>query len=204
MTVATAHANQRTLTPPAAASHVRPDATARSPRAARRRWLLPALSVLVVISVTLFAVSLFAPQVVDKVVGNAQVAIEKQVHQILSPGDLPELRIGAEGGTAELDLCDGTFTEMVGYRADDVLPLYAAHNICGGGIILGWPLGQHVRVSGSDAIYEVVEERYTPKGSPADVLAGMAGELMVQTCVFGENRMRIISLAVVGDGEERS
>lgn len=174
------------------------------PRPSRGRRFLLVLSVLTLAGgITLFGASVFAPQVVDRVVGNTGVAIQKQVREIVAPGVLPELRLGIEGGMPELDLCDGTFTEMVGYRSDDVLPLYAAHNNCGGGIILGWPLGQHVRIAGAEAVYEVVEERYTPKWSSVDVLEGMTGEFMVQTCVFGENRMRIISLAPVDEPQER-
>jgi hypothetical protein len=175
----------------------------RPPRRAGRvrRTLLVLAVMFVVTGLTLFGGTVLAPQFVDKVTGDAGVAIDKAIHGIVAPGALPEIRLGVEGGMSELDRCDGTFTEMVSYRVDDVLPLYAAHNICGGGIILGWPIGQHIRVAGSDVVYEVVEERFTPKWSHVDVLKGMSGEFMLQTCVFGENRMRILGLAPVGGAE---
>ena len=65
-------------------------------------------------------------------------------------------------------------------------------------MILGWDLGQRVMVEGSDVVYEVVEERHTPKWSNVEALVGMTGEFMVQTCFYGENRMRFLSLAPVG------
>ena len=107
--------------------------------------------------------SVFAPDLVDKVTGDVKVSVLKQFHQIFAPDELPTIRLGGEGGMVELDHCDGTFTEMVSYRIDDVLPLFAAHNNCGGDVILGWDLGQRVMVEGSDVVYEVVEERHTPK-----------------------------------------
>lgn len=167
-------------------------------RRVRALGLILALSIMLSgLGIGLLAASLLAPQVVDKVTGELKVAVEKQVRAVLSPEQLPEIRLGGEGGMRELDLCDGAFTEMTGYRSDDVPPLYAAHNYCGGDIILGWDLGQRVRVSGSDVVYEVVEERHTPKWSQLDALRGMSGELMVQTCYYGENRMRFLALAAV-------
>lgn len=142
--------------------------------------------------------SVFAPDLVDKVTGDVKVSVLKQFHQIFAPDELPTIRLGGEGGMVELDHCDGTFTEMVSYRIDDVLPLFAAHNNCGGDVILGWDLGQRVMVEGSDVVYEVVEERHTPKWSNVEALVGMTGEFMVQTCFYGENRMRFLSLAPVG------
>lgn len=142
--------------------------------------------------------SVFAPDLVDKVTGDVKVSVLKQFHQVFAPDELPTIRLGAEGGMVELDHCDGTFTEMVSYRIDDVLPLFAAHNNCGGDVILGWDIGQRVMVEGSDVVYEVVEERHTPKWSNVEALAGMSGEFMVQTCFYGENRMRFLSLAPVG------
>ncbi|MEV7610034.1 hypothetical protein AB0N61_11170 [Microbacterium sp. NPDC089320] len=167
----------------------------RRPR--RRVGLLFASILLVGCGVAFLAASILAPDAVDKVTGDAKVSVLKSFHQIFSPDELPVIRLGVEGSMVELDRCDGTFTEMVSYRIDDVLPLYAAHNNCGGDVILGWDLGQRVTVEGSDIVYEVVEERHTPKWSNVEELAGMTGEFMVQTCFYGENRMRFLSLAPV-------
>ncbi|MFJ2542872.1 hypothetical protein [Microbacterium sp. NPDC087589] len=168
----------------------------RRPR--RRGGLLFASIVLVGLGASFLSASVLAPDFVDKVTGDAKVSVLKQFHQIFAPDELPTIRLGAEGGMVELDHCDGAFTEMVSYRIDDVLPLFAAHNNCGGDVILGWELGQRIMVEGSDVVYEVIEERHTPKWSNVEALAGMTGEFMVQTCFYGENKMRFLSLAPVG------
>ena len=172
--------------------------TVPSRRPRRRFGLLFASVVLVGLGMSFLSASVFAPDLVDKVTGDVKVSVLKQFHQMFAPDELPTIRLGGEGGMVELDHCDGTFTEMVSYRIDDVLPLFAAHNNCGGDVILGWDLGQRVMVEGSDVVYEVVEERHTPKWSNVEALVGMTGEFMVQTCFYGENRMRFLSLAPVG------
>ncbi|WP_194762780.1 hypothetical protein [Microbacterium sp. UFMG61] len=162
-----------------------------------RFGLLVASIALVGLGASFLVVSTVAPDAVDRVTGDIKVTVQKQFQQIFAPDALPILRLGGEGGLAQLDECDGTFTEMISYRVDGVPPLFAAHNNCGGDIILGWDLGQRVRVEGSDIVYEVVEERHTPKWSDVEALVGMSGEFMVQTCFYGENRMRFLALAQV-------
>lgn len=162
-----------------------------------RVGLLVASIALVGLGASFLVVSTVAPDTVDRVTGDIKVTVQKQFQQIVAPDALPVLRLGEEGGLAQLDECDGTFTEMISYRVDGVPPLFAAHNNCGGDIILGWELGQRVRVEGSDIVYEVVEERHTPKWSDVEALVGMSGEFMVQTCFYGENRMRFLALAPV-------
>ena len=178
-----------------------------SPRAARRvrrrlTPLLPTSIALVTLGAVFLGASVFAPDLVDRTTGDIKVAVQKQLHQLLAPDELPEIRLGGEGGMVELDHCDGTFTEMITYRIEGVPPLFAAHNNCGGDVILGWELGQRVRVAGSDTVYEVVEERHTPKWSNIDALVGMSGEFMVQTCFYGENRMRFLALAPAESSSE--
>lgn len=162
-----------------------------------RSGLLVASIVLVTLGMGSLVASTVAPDAVDSITGNVKVAVQKQLQQVFAPDALPQLTLGDEGGLAQLDECDGTFTEMISYRIDGVPPLFAAHNNCGGDIILGWEIGQRVAVEGSDIVYEVVEERHTPKWSNVEVLVGMSGEFMVQTCVYGENRMRFLALSQV-------
>lgn len=169
--------------------------TRRRPR--RRIGLLSTSILLVGLGASFLSASVLAPDAVDKVTGDVKVSVLKTFHEVFAPDELPVIRLGVEGGMVELDRCDGTFTEMISYRIDDVLPLFAAHNNCGGDVILGWELGQRVTVEGSDVIYEVVEERHTPKWSNVEELTGMTGEFMVQTCFYGENKMRFLSLAPV-------
>lgn len=175
------------------------DAVAAAPVRRRRggRVLLLVSVVLVVLGLVLSLASAFAPEAVDRVTGEAKVAIATQLRTLFAPDDLPVVRLGDEGQIRDLDDCDGTFTEMVSYRLDGVPPLYAAHNYCGGDAILGWDIGQHVRVAGSDTVYEVVEERRTVKWADAHLLQGMRGEFLLQTCFHGQNLMRFVGLEPV-------
>lgn len=140
--------------------------------------------------------SLAAPELTERIVGNAKVGAESVISHVI--GTTPTITLGGEGGEAELDHCTGEFIELVSYRIDGVLPVYAAHNNCGGDIILAWPMGQVVRVEGSDVLYEVVDERHTRRDASVSDLIGMRGEFVVQTCYYGENRMRFLGLAPVG------
>lgn len=160
-----------------------------------QRALLVVSICLVAVGAALLAGSVFAPDLVSRAAGAVKVEVERQLQRILTPDELPVIRLGPEGGLIELDLCDGTFTEMVSYRMDGVPPLYAAHNNCGGDILLGWEIGDRVRIEGSDTVYTVVEERHTPKWSHIEKLVGMSGEIVLQTCYYGENRMRFLALA---------
>lgn len=168
------------------------------PRRRRRGRVLLALALLLVAGgIALALASALAPEAVDRVTGEAKVAVDTQVRRILTPDALPVIRLGSEGGIRDLDHCDGTFTEMVSYRLEDVPPLYAAHNFCGGDAILGWDIGQRVRVAGSDTVYEMVGERRTVKWADARLLQGMPGEFLLQTCFYGQNLMRFVALAPV-------
>jgi hypothetical protein len=156
--------------------------------------------VMLVAGSALIAGVVFAPTALEKFLGEAQLEIRTTIHGWVSPDALPEITLGVEGGMRELDWCNGQFIEMVSYRTEDVLPLYAAHNNCGGDVILALDVGDRIAVTGSDAIYEVVEERHTPKWSNVRLLEGMTGEFMVQTCYYGVNRMRFLALQPVAAG----
>lgn len=177
-----------------------PDTQEGDPEAGHRRsrsLLFGTAVAATMVGLFLTGATVLAPDAVDKATGNLKVLVDKQVASWVAPGELPMITLGGEGDMRDLDRCGGEFTEMVSYRADGVLPLYSAHNYCGGDIILTWDIGQRVRIAGSAIVYEVVEERHTPKSSNADSLVGMAGEFMLQTCYYGEDRMRFLSLAPV-------
>lgn len=143
---------------------------------------------------------LIAPDSLERAVGEVKVAVQEVAQEVASGAGGPQhpvIRLGGEGDRRALDRCDGTFIEMVSYRMTDVPPVYAAHNNCGGDVILSWQLGDTVRIDGRDALYTVVEERHTPKWSMVTKLRGMAGELVVQTCYYGQDRMRFLALAPV-------
>lgn len=171
----------------------------RNVRHPAKRSLLLVSVLLTILGMAVFAAIALVPDTVQRISGSVKVSATKWAWDLFQPDTLPEVVLGSEGGTRELNRCTGEFIEMVSYRQEGVLPLYAAHNVCGGDIILGWELGQRVRVEGSDTIYRVVEERHTPKGTGGDLLRGMAGEFMLQTCYYGENRMRFLALAPLHD-----
>ena len=160
-----------------------------------KRSLLIAGVLFLALGLSVFGAIAFIPDSVQRITGNLKVSVERWTWDTLRPGSLPEIVLGPEGAKRELDRCSGEFVEMVSYRQQGVLPLFAAHNVCGGDVILGWDVGQLVTVKGSDVVYEVVEERHTPKGTGGELLRDMPGEFMLQTCYYGENRMRFLALA---------
>jgi hypothetical protein len=171
-------------------------------RRTRRRLLLTASIGVFAAGAALLAANLLAPTEVERVVGEAKVKVAEAVEDTVSevtgnPAPLPSVRLGEEGGKRELDRCDGTFTELTSYRIGEVLPVYAAHNNCGGDIILSWNVGDRVSVEGSGVTYEVVEERHTRKWAQVSSLRGMTGELLLQTCYYGQDKMRFLALEPV-------
>ena len=144
--------------------------------------------------------SLGAPQAVERAYGAIRTPITGTVavmrEEVL--GELPAVGLGVTGGVVELDACDGTFTEMDSYERDGVPPVWAAHNHCRGDVLLPWETGQRVQVTGSDQVYEVVDIRFTPKTwATTDDLVGLGGSLALQTCLYGEDRMKFVGLEPV-------
>ena len=137
---------------------------------------------------------LVSPASLERAVGETKVAVEQVVEDTVAPAEYPTIRLGGVGGRKALDRCNGKFIEMRSYRMRDVPPVYAAHNVCGGDVILRWKVGDTVRIDGRDTLYRVVEKRHTPKWSLVTKLRGMKGELVVQTCYYGQNKMRFLGL----------
>ncbi|MGW9113127.1 hypothetical protein [Microbacterium sp. NPDC055683] len=152
--------------------------------------------------VALGAGTLFAPQAVEQAYGTIKVGFAEKVQQVQEQvfEELPTVKLGVSGGQTELDYCDGTFTEMLSYEREGVPPVWAAHNNCGGDVILPWEVGQRIQVEGDDTVYEIVDIRYTSKiwSSTAD-LVGLGGDLALQSCFYGEDRMKFIGLKAVDD-----
>ena len=142
------------------------------------------------------------PDTVEKGYGalktSARGAVDKVQEQVFD--EYPTVELGVVGGVTELDRCDHTFTIMTSYERDGVPETGAAHNNCGGDVLLPWEEGQRVNVEGDgkDGLYEIVEIRYTPKvWATTDDLIGLQGELALQTCFYGEDRMKFIGLEKV-------
>ena len=138
---------------------------------------------------------LLFPTQIERAVGEAKVIIQEVV-QDASP-TYPTVTLGPLGGKREMNWCDGRFIELESYRISGVPPVYAAHNNCGGDIILSWNIGDHVQIAGSDTVYEVVEERHTKKWGNVGSLRGMQGDLLLQTCYYGQDKMRFLALTPV-------
>lgn len=157
----------------------------------------------VTLGVLLLVLQALFPTQLERVVGEAQVAVASTVTDAVQEvsGTYPTITLGPPGGRREMNWCDGRFIEMESYRITDVLPVYAAHNNCGGAIILGWQIGDQVKIAGSDVLYEVVDERHTKKWGNIASLRGMHGELLVQTCFFGQTNMRFLGLQPVADAD---
>ena len=144
--------------------------------------------------------SFVAPQVTERAYGQVKTVVVSTVDSARSTmwNELPVVRLGATGGVSELDRCDGTFTEMSSYVRKDVPPVWAAHNNCGGDVSLPWQLGQRVHIEGRDEVYEVVDIRAVSKTwSSTDDLVGLGGDLALQTCFYGEDRMKFVGLTAV-------
>lgn len=150
------------------------------------------------VGITVAIVGAAWPEQVERSYAVVQKSVSQWRYEAL--GDLPQARLGSVGGTSELDQCDGTFTMMKSYESDGVPPVWAAHNYCGGDVVLTLELGQQVEIEheGETVVYEVVDTRDTPKKwVTTQALVGIKGDFALQTCYHGENRMKFIGLRPV-------
>ena len=150
----------------------------------------------------LLAGILLQPEAVEKVYGETKTKVQDTVASVQQNvfDELPTVTIGATGGIAEVDRCDGTFTIMTSYEGEGIPETAAAHNNCGGDVLLPWDEGQQIQIEGRDEVYEVIDIRYTSKiWASTDDLVGLQGDLALQTCFYGEDRMKFVGLEVVDD-----
>lgn len=147
-----------------------------------------------------------APQAVEGAYGAAKIGVEQITRsassklQEAATGEksYEQVMLGVSGSIRELNRCDGTFTEMKSYERDGVPPVWAAHNNCGGDIILPWEIGTELQLAGDSTVYEVVDIRYTSKiWSSTDDLVGLQGSFALQSCFYGEDRMKFVGLRPV-------
>jgi hypothetical protein len=135
-----------------------------------------------------------APESVEAAWGSVRSVVVSAPEALT--GALPEIALGISGTAENLDTCDGTFTEMLEYRNPAAPPVWAAHNNCGGDVILPWSEGQRFLIG--DNVYEVIEVRNLPKfTSSAGDLTGLAGEIALQTCLFGQPVMTFLGASPV-------
>ena len=130
-----------------------------------------------------------APAVVAPVVEPAVEAAPEPVSSSYSIG------ITAFGWQNELDACQWVLMDMV---AEVSLPIVAAHNYCGGGVVLEMQAGDSVTLGGYgyDGTYVVTGSRdASAGGSAAEAVAGMDGDVVLQTCYWEDNgTLRLVSL----------
>ena len=114
---------------------------------------------------------------------------------------VPSWSIGitAFGWQDELDACQWVLMDMV---AEVPLPIVAAHNYCGGDIVLSMAVGDTVTLSGYgfDGTYVVTSAKDAWAGDDAAVaISGMAGEVILQTCYWvNDGTERLVGLERVG------
>ncbi len=177
----------------------------------RRRPLLSALitvvgGLLVAGGLVLATGVAVAPEATEKIYGETKTQVQELGRESLGVVEqtvtgersYPQVRLGVSGTIRELDRCDGTFTEMTSYEREGVPPVWAAHNNCGGDIILPWEIGTELQLADDSIVYRIVDIRYTSKvWSSTDDLVGLQGSLALQTCFYGEDRMKFIGLQPV-------
>ncbi|PPF32617.1 hypothetical protein C5E05_19120 [Pseudoclavibacter sp. AY1H1] len=128
------------------------------------------------------------------------MAVELAPAPIAGGEKLPVVSLGSLGPDAALDACDGSFPQLASYAVDASLqPVYAAHNGCGGDVILPLDVGSRLVIedtTGAAQTYQVTELRDVDKytATTADV-TGMSGALLLQTCHWGEPVMRFVALS---------
>ncbi|MBF0816883.1 hypothetical protein E4U02_10710 [Microbacterium paludicola] len=179
-----------------------PSRTRREARARRRvrRLITVALIAALVTGLAIGISAWLWPDQVGEAYGDAQIAIGRW--RIAAIGEVPHAVLGASGTEQELDRCDGTFTEMLPYERDDVPPVWAAHNNCGGDVILPLEIGDQIDLErdGETTHYRVIDIRHTPKvWATTEGLIGIAGDLALQSCFYGDRTapMKFVGLELI-------
>ncbi|PPF47301.1 hypothetical protein C5B85_03295 [Pseudoclavibacter sp. AY1F1] len=179
-------------TRPAPPAHAKPESKRRRRRSGGNVLLGVFGTALILSGAIVLAMSLLAPTTVERGYGQVKAA----VNDVAAEVQLPAVRLGVEGAQAELDECDGSFIEMTSYRNTVGVPaVYAAHNNCGGDIVLNWEVGTQLEVEGLPGTYEVVDVRHTAKHwETTEALIGLQGDFALQSCFYGEDRMQFVGI----------
>ena len=137
---------------------------------------------------------------------SVELQLETLSLPVEQPAALPQpvvpswsIGITAFGWQQELDACQWVLMDMV---AEVPLPIVAAHNYCGGDIVLDMALGDTVTLGGYgfDGTYVVTSAKDAWAGDDAAVaISGMAGEVILQTCYWvNDGTERLVGLQRVG------
>lgn len=173
----------------------------RTKRRRRRIIGVWAMGVFAVLAAAATVVALLFPNTAERVYGDAQIFVghvKNQASEIVLDQN-PVAHLGVTGGLTQLNWCDGTFTHMQSYTREKVPPIWAAHNNCGGDVVLPLGLGDEIdliRADGSTETYTVVDIRETSKTwTTTEDLEGIDGDLALQSCYYGRNVMKFIGLS---------
>lgn len=151
---------------------------------------------------TLGALAVY-PDQTAAVLGDLKTTAQSTVEDVT--GETPHVGLGETGRVELLDICDSLFYGMESYQVNaELIPVYAAHNNCGGDVVLAWDVGDRIYIEGDGhaGLYEVVEVRITPKTwATTDDLVGLTGELALQSCYYGVDQMRFLGLSPVAEGD---
>lgn len=117
----------------------------------------------------------------------------------LAPSTAWSIDITAFGWQDELDACQWVYMDMV---AEVTIPIVAAHNSCGGGIVLDMSAGDTVTLAGEglDGTYVVTTDKLAWAGQEAvDAIAGLSADVILQTCYWAnDGSERLIALTRIG------
>jgi len=167
---------------------------------ALRAVVIALVGVLIVGGAGVSVYALLWPEEAERLYGEVQTAVRELQTEVT--GHSAEVVLGRAGGVRTLDQCDGTFTEMRSYRRGGIPPVWAAHNTCGGDVILPVRVGDLVNVwrGRESQLYRVVDVRKTPKlWVTTDELRGLRGDLVLQSCYYGGSHrpMKFVGLEPV-------
>lgn len=167
---------------------------------AKKFWTIAGftgISVLAAGALLVLIGSLTVPEKTEEIVMGTVTKAKDVVHKAV-PATEPIIRLGIDGGQAELDWCDGTWINQTSYV--DVLgkPSYSAHNGCGGDIILNKGIGDTLKIqdqSGVISTYKVVDTFSHPQATTkiSDLNTG-TGEMLLQTCNWDSVTLKFVML----------
>lgn len=103
--------------------------------------------------------------------------------------------VANSGGQEAVDACLGGLTDMTvqANLTQSYLGYFPIHNECGGEQILNLAIGDQVFIDGYGA-FEVIQLRDVEQGDTTRALAGLGGQILVQTCHDTGLEMRVVAL----------
>lgn len=114
----------------------------------------------------------------------------------VAPTPLYSIAVTARGHQAELDAC-----QWVRMDVGAIAPIVGAHNFCHGDEVLALAVGDVVTVTGTDldGDYQVTGSRDARAGdNGASATAGLAGDIIFQTCYWDDARgLRLVTAVKV-------